>query len=332
MSDRGGVLTTILASVACLLFVWSPSVAQQPAKLYRIGILSNVPQSNETETARLRLFLDELRRLGYVAGRNVEFLDRYPSSMSRQAAELPFLAKQLVALQPDVIFTWSWPAIGSVHSATRTIPVVVGVGVEGIVKDFSHPIGNITGLSSMAIDLVGKQLQIFREALPGLNKVALLWNPENRGHPAMAESARRAAKTLGMTLILVPAGKPAAFVPAFEKMAEERVGGVLILRDGLFVNSRPQLSDLASQHRIPAMFGHPVEAQAGGLMAYGTNVDALFRRAATYVDKILKGAKPADLPVEQPARFELVVNVKTARAIGISIPSTILARADEVIE
>ena len=333
MCDRAKTLTAIIFIGTCLLFAPLPCAAQQAEKTYRIGILSNAPESYEIARELISQFRDGLRSLGYVAGRNVEFLYRYPSSMAGRKVRLPLLAKALAALKPDVIFTFGWPAIGSAQKATRTIPVVVGVGLNPtVVKDFSHPGANITGLSSMAEHLVGKQLQIFREAVPGLKKVALLWNSQNRNHPRDVEDARRAAHALGMTLFPVPAGKPAGFAPAFEKMADERVGGVIILRDGLFVNSRPQLSNLATRHRIPSMFGHPSEAEDGGLMAYGTNLNALFRRAATYVDKILKGAKPSELPVEQPTQFELVVNLRTAKALGITVPPSILLRADKVIE
>ena len=210
--------------------------------------------------------------------------------------------------------------------------MVVGVGVDGVVKDFTHPSGNITGLSSMSEDLVGKQLQILREAIPGLTKVAVLWDPQSGTHRHEVERAKRAAAALGMTLVPVAAGKPAAFAPAFKTMVKDGVDGVVVLRDGLFVNSRPRLSNLATAHGIPSMFGHPAEAESGGLMAYGTNLDALFRRAAIYVDKILRGATPSELPVERPTKFDLIINLKTAKALGITVPRTILLRADKVIQ
>ena len=324
--------TTLLLVALTLIGVVDPAVAQRTGKVYRIGILANAPKTNKAIRARLGQFRGELRRLGYVAGRNVEFYYRYPSSMSRRAKELAVLAKKLAALKPDVIFTFSSPATDCVHRATRTIPVVVGVSVDRFVKNIGRPEGNITGLSSQQKDVIGKQLQMFRETIPGLKKVALLWDPGHAGHPPVVKEARRAAKALGLSLLVVPAANRAAFGPAFDKMERANVGGVVILRGGLFVTSRPQLSDLANKHGIPSMFGHPAEAQAGGLMSYGTNVDALFRRAAHYVDKILKGAKPRDLPVERPTQFDLVLNKKTARKLGISFPRSILLRASQVVE
>ena len=324
---RGGIILSVLSCVIAL-----SAMAQQPDKVYRIGILSNAPESNTTIAKRIDQFRNELRMLGYVDGTNIEFSYRYPSTMARREVEQPALAKELVALKPDVIFTFSSPASDAVQMATRTIPVVVGVSVDRFVKDISHPQGNFTGLSSRPKDVVGKQLDIFREAVPGLKKVAVLWNPEHRGHPPVVKEVKRAAEILGIKLSIIPAARPADFAPAFERIAEQRVDGVLILRGGLFVNSRPQLLDLANKYRIPSMFGHPSEARAGGLMSYGTNVEALFRRAAHYVDRILKGAKPAELPVEQPTTFDLVINLKTAKALGHVFPRSILLHANEVIE
>lgn len=322
----------IIATAFIILISTFSAEAQPKTKMHRIGVLSNAPKSNKAVSERIAQFRDELRKLGYVDGRNAEFHYRYPTSTSGRAAQQAVLAQELVALKPDVIFTFSSPATDSVQSTTRTIPVVVGVGVDRFVKDFSHPSGNITGLSSNSKDLIGKQLQIFRETLPNLKKVAVLWNPEHRAHPAFVKETKRAAATLGLQLVTVPAAKPAAFAAAFQRMSEEKVDGVLILRGGMFVSLRPRLSNLANVHGIPSMFGHPSEAQAGGLMSYGTNVEALFRRAATYVDKILKGAKPADLPAEWPTKFNLVINLKTAKKLGLVVPPSILLRANDVIE
>lgn len=324
--------SAFLSGLIILFTLTQPTAAQQTDKIHRVGILSNAPQTNKAIVERINQFRDELSLLGYETGRNIEFNIRYPSSMTSREVELPLLANELAALKPDVIFTFSSPASDSVHKATRTIPVVIGVSVDRFVKNISRPEGNITGLSSQGKDVIGKQLQVFREALPGMKKIGLLWEPTHQAHSAMVKEARRAAQVLGVTLVVVPAANPEAFGPAFEKMKDENVDGVVILRGGLFVNSRPTLSNLANKHRMPSMFGHPSEARAGGLMTYGTKVEALFRRAAHYVDKILKGASPSDLPVEQPTKFDLVINLKTAKKLEMSIPPTLMVQANEVIE
>jgi putative ABC transport system substrate-binding protein len=315
-----------------ILAVHHPAHAQQAGKVYRIGILSNFPKSNTAIRPRIEAFRQGLRDLGYLEGRNVTFDYRYPETMSGREARLAKLAAELVELNPDVIFTFSSPAGDAAKNATRTIPIIFGVSVDRHVANFSRPGGNITGLSSISKDLIGKQLQTFRETVPGLNKVAVLWNPEHRSHAAVVERTKTAAAVLGLNLVAIDADSVAALPGAFERMIARKVQGVLILRGGMFVTLRPRISDIANRLGLPTMFGHPSEAEAGGLMAYGTNTGALFRRAASYVDKILKGAKPADLPVERPTRFDLVINLKTAKALGIKIPRAILLRADKVIE
>jgi putative ABC transport system substrate-binding protein len=297
------------------LFI-APTAAQPAGKVYRIGILSNVPRANLGIKPRIAAFIHGLRDLGYVEGRNVSFEYRFPNSMKNRLPQLTKLAAELVRLKVDIIFTHSSPAGQAVKIATKDnpIPVVIGVGVDRHVASLRRPGGNITGLSSIAPDLVGKQLQIFKETLPGLTRLAVLRNPAHRGHPAAIQSAMVAAKALGLELSVVDATNATAIPEAFRTMVAKKSDGVLVLRGGMLVNLRPRISDEANKVGIPTMFGHPVEAQAGGLMSYGTSVDALYRRAATYVDKILKGAKPADLPV------------------GITFPPSILLRADEVIE
>lgn len=324
--------TFLLGAVLLAVSMTSNAPAMAADQKFRVGILSNAPQSVKVMEKRLGDFRKGLLDLGYVEGRNVEFHNRYPATMANRAVQQAVLAKELVALNPHVIFTFSSPATDSVQKATRTIPIVVGVSVDRFVNDFSRPDGNITGLSSNSVGVLGKQLQIFREAVPKLHRVAVLWNPQHRAHKPSMEKAKEAAATLGLTLVPVAAAKPSSFAEAFQTMAESKVDGVLILRGGMFVNSRPKLSDLANKFGIPSMFGHPVEAKAGGLISYGTNVSALFRRAAHYVDKILKGAKPSDLPVERPTQFDLVINARTAQKLGLSVPPTLLLRATEVIE
>jgi putative ABC transport system substrate-binding protein len=297
-----------------------------------IGVLANVPKSVINMRGRFEAFRQGLRELGYVEGRNVVFQFRYPRTISGRVAELTRLASELVRMRPHVIFTHSSPATDVLRKATRTIPIVVGVGVDRHVASYSHPGGNITGLSSIAQNLLGKQLQIFREAFPRMTRVAILWNPDHRSHAANVKKAKRASTILGLDLIPVGLTDGKSLNAAFDLMLAEKVQGVLILRGGMLVNLRPRISDKATAMALPTMFGHPSEARAGGLLAYGTNVTAMYRRAATYVDKILKGAKAGDLPVERPTKFDMIVNLKTARKLGVTIPSSILLRADEVIE
>ena len=224
------------------------------------------------------------------------------------------------------------PAPDAALKATRTIPIVVAVGANTVVANLNRPGGNVTGLTSMASDLVGKQLELFKEALPGLSRVAVLWNPNHRAHPIGVRSAEVAARALGLQIVVIDVGSAAALDGVFRRMVAERVGGVLVMRGSLFIRNRKRIADLAVKARLPVMFGHGFEAESGGLMAYGPDVLALFRRAATYVDKILKGAKPADLPMERPGEFVLAVNLKTAKKIGITIPPEVLLRATKVFK
>jgi len=324
-------LLVIVIATATVTF----GVAAQPqaaGKVYRIGILSNVPKSNAGIRPRYKAFIQGLRDLGYVEGRNVVFLYRFPRSMSGRETQLARLATELVKLKPDVIFTFSSPATDMAVRATHTIPIVVGVAVNRHVANYRHPGGNVTGLSSSAGDLVPKQLQLFQEAVPGLKKVAVMWNPDHHSHADNVKKAQTAAPALGLEIVPVGVTTKSALPRAFNRMIAEKVQGLLVLRGGVLVNIRPHISDHANKLGIPTMFGHPVEARAGGLMSYGVSVRRMFRQAATYVDKILKGARPADLPVERPTKLDLVLNLKTAKRLHITFPRSILLRADEVIE
>jgi putative ABC transport system substrate-binding protein len=195
-----------------------------------------------------------------------------------------------------------------------------------------RPGGNITGLSSMAPEVVGKQLELLKEVAPKISRMAVLQNPSNQAHPPTLRQAEGAARTLGLQLHIVQAGTPAEIDAALATMSSQRAGGVLVLRDSFFLAQRAQIAVLAAKDRLPSVSGLREQAEAGGLMAYGASTPPMYRRAATYVDKILKGAKPADLPVEQPTKFELVINLKTAKALGLTIPQSVLGRADEVIQ
>ena len=323
-------LTTYLAAAAILLLA-PPAAAQQAGKVYRIGFLGHVPDTPVLE-GRMDAFRQGLAALGYEEGRNIEIVYRYPERKKGRLSRLAELAAGFVRDKVDVIVVPAQPATNAARKATKTIPIVVMIGVDRVVANLRRPEGNVTGLSSMAVEVLGKQLQLFKEAVPGLSKVAVLWNPGHRHHPSMVRVTEKAAKLLGLRIVAAELRGPAALDEAFRRIAAAGVDGVMVLRGGMLASLRPRISDQANKIGLPTMFGLPADATAGGLMAYGTPVPALYHRTAYYVDKILKGAKPADLPVERPTKFELIVNLKTAKALGITFPRTILLRADKVIE
>jgi putative ABC transport system substrate-binding protein len=304
--------------------------AQQPAKVSRIGFLS--PRS-ASDAGRLAAFRQGLRELGYVEGQNIAIESRWAEG---EYDRLPGLAAELVRLKVDVIVTYAAPAIQAAKRATGTIPIVMAGAIDpvasGLVTSVARPGGNITGLSLMAPDLVGKQLAILKEVVPTVSRVALLGNPANTGNAPQLRHAQDAARVLGMRLQFLEARGPGEIDGAFTAMTRARAGAVIVLVDGMLADHRARIADLAVKSRLPAIYGLSDYPEAGGLMAYGPSVLDRFRRAATYVDKLLKGAKPADLPVEQPTKFELTVNLRAAGALGLTIPSSVLARADHVIQ
>jgi putative tryptophan/tyrosine transport system substrate-binding protein len=250
---------------------------------------------------------------------------------------LPDLAAELVRLRVDVIMAGPTPPAVAAKNATGTIPIVVaGVGdpVElGLIASLAHPGGNVTGLSfSVGMDIFGKGLELLREAVPKFRRVAILSNPANPSHALAITNVKAAAGSLGVQLQLLEAREPNQFDGAFAAMAKERVDALLVVADGMFIFHRARLADLTAKNRVPSMHGVRENVEAGGLMSYGPSTVAAWRRAAFFVDRILKGAKPADLPVEQPTKFELVINLKTAKTLGLDMPASLLARADEVIE
>jgi putative ABC transport system substrate-binding protein len=280
----------------------------------------------------LEAFRQGLGKLGHVEGQNFAIESRWAEG---KYDRLPGLAAELVLLKVDVILAVAVPAIRAAKEATSTIPIVMAIVVDpvatGLVASLARPGGNITGLSNMAPDLVGKQLEMLKEVVPTASRVAVLWNPANPGNAPQMRAAEVAARTMGVRLQPVDARNPNDLDSAFAAMTKERAGALLVLVDSMLNEQRTRIADLAAKSRLATAYGLPEHAQAGGLMSYSANRSDLFRRAATYVDKILKGAKPGDLPVEQPATFELVINLKTARALGLTIPQSLLARADEVI-
>ena len=252
---------------------------------------------------------------------------------------LPALAAELVALKVDVIVAPGTPAALAAKQATRTLPIVFAAAADpvtsGLVTSLARPGGNVTGLSVLAPELVGKCLEQLKQAVPGVSRVAVLWQPGALGERTekdMLKGAEVAARALGVRLQFVEARGPADFDRAFSEMTRARAGALTVCGSAMFFIERRRLVDLAAKNRLPAVYPLREYVDAGGLMAYGPNLADLFRRAATYVDRILKGAKPGDLPVEQPTKFELVINLKTAKALGLTIPPSLLPRADQVIE
>jgi putative tryptophan/tyrosine transport system substrate-binding protein len=249
---------------------------------------------------------------------------------------LPGLAADLVRLKVNVIVTYGTPASQAAKRATSTIPIVMAAIIDpvasGLITSLARPGGNVTGQSMMSPDLVEKQLEILKEVVLKISRVALLHNPANPGDAPQVGHAQGAARALGVRLQVLGARGPGEIDSAFAAMASEQAGAVIVVVDAMLQGNRTRITDLAARYRLPAVYGLSEYAEAGGLLAYGPHRLDMFRRAATYVDKILKGAKPADLPVEQPTKFELVINLKTAKALGLEVPASVLARADEVIE
>jgi len=307
--------------------------AQQAAKVPRIGYLAG---DRAASPHLIEAFRQGLRDLGYVEGSNV--LIEYRDAEGK-FERLPALAAELVALKVDVIVAGGTPLILAAKQATRTLPIVFAAAsdpvTDGLVTSLARPGGNVTGLSNIAPDLVGKRLELLKQAVPGVNRVAILWQPGGTGERTeqdMRKGAEAAARALGMRLQFLEARGPADFDRAFSDMTRERAGALTSLGGSMFFSERRRLVDLAAKNRLPALYQQREFVDAGGLMSYGANLADNFRGAAGYVDKILKGTKPGDLPIEQPTKFELVINTKTAKALGLTIPPSLLQRADHVIQ
>jgi ABC-type uncharacterized transport system substrate-binding protein len=331
MITRRGFVGTLAGG---LLAAPLASEGQQAAKIARIGYLS--PGLVAASPRTLEAFRQGLRDLGYVEGRNVVIEYR---SAEGKFERLPALAAELVALKVDVIVTSTTEGVLAAKQATRTFPIVCAAAGDpvgsGLVTSLARPGGNVTGLSALTPELVGKCLELLTQAVPGVSRVAALWQPgalPERTEKDMLKEADVAARALGVRLQFVEARGPADFDRAFSDMTRARARAFTVLGSTMFIIEHRRLVDLAAKNRLPAVYPLRQFVDAGGLMAYGPNVADLYRRAATYVDKILKGAKPADLPVEQPTKFELVINLKTAKALGLTIPPSVLGRADEVIQ
>ena len=305
--------------------------AQQPAKAARIGYLGG--GSSSAVRHLLEAFRQGLRELGYMEGQNLTIDYRWAEGRPDQ---LPGLAEELVRLKVDVIVAHGAVATRAARRATAAIPIVFASSGDavatGLVASLARPGGNVTGLTIIAPELAGKRLELLREAMPRFTRLAVLWNSANPVVVPEFKETQVAARTLGVQIQSVEVTDPGGFAGAFSAMRGKQPDGLIVLSDAMFLSQNAQIVALAAKSRLPAMYAESEFIVAGGLMSYGSNLVVQYRRAATYVDKILRGAKPADLPVEQPTKFELVINVKTAKALGIEIPQSILVRADKVIE
>ena len=305
--------------------------AQQAKKVPRIGLLS--PFSPSATAIWHQAFRQGLRDLGWVEGKSISIEYRYAEG---KADRLPDLAAELVRLKVDVIVAAVNTDAVAAKKATKTIPIVMASAGDpvalGLVESLARPGGNITGLSQIAPELAGKRLELLKEMVPHLSRVAVLWNPQGTTSPLSWKESQLPARELGLRLHSIEVRSPNNLDKAIEDATKARAGALAIMPDPLFAGNLKRIADLAAKSRLPSIFHLTEFVDSGGLVAYGVDRPDQFRRAATYVDKILKGAKPADLPVEQPIKFELVINLKTAKQIGLTIPPNVLARADRVIK
>ena len=329
-SRRAFVVSLVaLAASPTIVFELQNIYAQQPALPRRIGVLlvARSPESKDWQA-----FRQGLRDAGYTEGRDMVIEWR---SANGDYARVPELAADLVRSKVEVIVTESTVATRAVMRATSSIPIVMAIVADplgsGLVTNLAHPGGNVTGVSLMTAELAAKRLQLLKESIPGLTRVAVLWNLSTPFHPKAVEDLKAAAPSLSLELKFVNAQKLDDFGPAFSAVRLARAQALYVLDDPFFFFHLKTLLKLASQARMPVLYGERDFVDAGGLMSYGTNLGELFRRSAGYVDKILRGANPGNLPIEQPTKFDLVVNLKSAKALGITIPQSILLRADEVI-
>jgi putative tryptophan/tyrosine transport system substrate-binding protein len=304
--------------------------AQQPTKVARIGFLGPAPAS--AFSPRVEALWAGLRELGYVEGKNITIEYRWAESVD----QLPQFAAELVHLNVDLIFAVSSTYVEPARQATKTIPIVFAVHADpvgiGHVASLARPGGNITGLTMLLTDLSAKELQLLKEVLPDARRIGVVWNPTTPSHPPALRAVEAASAKLGVALQMVPLTTVKDFDRAFATMVWEGADGFLAVASPLSISHRWLFAEMALKNRLPSAFGSRENVEAGGLMSYGADLNDLHRRAATYVDKILKGSKPADLPVEQASKYELAVNLKTAKTLDLEIPPMLLARADEVIE
>jgi len=326
--DRRTFVSTVAGALLVRAF---PANAQPAKKVPRIGVFhpgtpASAPQSVEA-------FRQGLREHGYEEGKNIVVEHRYTESRLERVVEI---AAEFVRLKVDVIVTSLDVATAAVKQQTQTIPIVMAISIDpvatGFVSSLARPGGNVTGLSAMAPELAAKRLELLREAVPGLSRVAIMWNTNVPGNLLEYKEAGDAARSMRLQLQSVEVSSVDDFERAFSALKTGGAEALIVAGSGLTSTNAGQIASLAMKHRLPSMVSSRDRVDAGGLMAYGPNLAELWRRAASYVDKILKGAKPGDLPVEQPTKFELIINLKTAKALGLTIPQSMLLRADEVIQ
>jgi putative ABC transport system substrate-binding protein len=321
----------IAAALGGATFAWPFAArAQQPANVARIGYLGIGPAS--AFAIWVEALRAGLRELGYVDGKNIVIEFRW----AERVDQLPELAAELVRMNVDIIFAASSTMVEPARQATKTIPIVFAnhadpVGL-GHVASLARPGGNITGLSMLLTELAAKELEILKEAVPQATQIGVLWDPTTPSHRPALHAVEAAGEKLGVRLVVVPARTADDFEGAFQTMSRERVAGILVVASPLAYSQRAPLAELALKHRLPGMFGTKENVEAGGLMSYSADILDLYRRSAIYIAKILNGAKPADLPVEQASKYELIINLATAKSIGFAISETFLVRADKVIE
>ena len=322
---RIGLAVVLAASLT--LASLGTAAAQPAGTVPRVGYLNPGSSSDPVRQRRLEALRQGLRELGYVEGQNIALELRWAEG---KYDRYPALAADLVRLKVDVIVAQGGAATKAAQRSTRTIPIVMSTVIDPVgselVASLARPGGNVTGLSLMASDLVAKQLELLKEVVPRVSRLALLWNPANPGSAPQLREAEAAARALGVRLQTQEARVSQEIDSAFAAMTRERAGAVVILVDAIFTNQRRPIAELAATRRLPSVYGVGEYAEAGGLMVYGANLLDLERRVATFVDKILKGAKPGDLPVERPTRFELVINTKTAKTLGLTIRPVLLLR------
>jgi putative ABC transport system substrate-binding protein len=322
---------TVLTLCAMLFALCVSAEAQQPGKKPRIGYLTAT--SLAAIAARTEAFRQGLRELGYIEGKTIIIEERHAEG---KLDRLPSLAAELVRLHVDVIVSAGPGDTRAAKNLTSTIPIIMAQDSDpvgnGFVASLARPGGNITGLSTLAPEISGKRLELLYETVPKLVRVAVFGRSTRPGNAQAVGAVERAATTFRIKLQYVDVEGPAELDAAFQTAVSQRADAVLVLEAPVFINQRTRIAELAAKRRLPAIYSRAENVEAGGLISYGVSVTDMFRRAAIYVDKILKGTKPADLPVEQPTKFELVINLKTAKQIGLTIPPNVLARADKVIK
>jgi len=329
------ILRAALGAALALVILAAPlaAQAQQPGKIPRLGMLSFTTPGTEEENRRIEVFKQGLRERGYVQGQNIAIEPRHSAGRDEL---LPRLAAELVGLKVDVILTYGTKATRAAKQATGTIPIVMLTALDpvgaGLVANLARPGGNITGSSEVSEELSAKRLDLLKAAVPKAKRIAVLFDPSQPTNAVDLKSTQVAAKALGMTLQSFQVRASSELDSAFARMTGQPLDGLIVLPNDFLFTHRRHVLDLAAKHRLPVIYAWREGAEAGALFSYGVNIADNYRRAAALVDKILKGARPGDLPIEQPTKFELVLNLKTAKALGLTIPPSLLQRADQVIE